>query len=104
MGDSVTQGPYGPKDRFFQLDKMIKTVKIVLSVGLAFIFTSWIAPGDLNLSQTIVQGILVLAAGLWLTEAVPAFAVGFLIIFLTTNTFSCWRHVVPNFHHVQHLE
>jgi len=88
VGDSVKQGPYGPKDRFFQLDKMIKTVKIVLSVGLAFIFTSWIAPGDLNLSQTIVQGILVLAAGLWLTEAVPAFAVGFLIIFLTTATLS----------------
>lgn len=61
---------------------MSKPVKIALCVGLAFVFMYWLAPADLTQSQRLVQGVVVLAVGLWLTEAVPAFAVGILVIFL----------------------
>ncbi len=67
---------------------MSKGVKIALCVGLAFVFIYWLAPADLTQSQRLVQGVVVLAVGLWLTDAVPAFAVGILVIFLSVMLLS----------------
>lgn len=67
---------------------MAKTLKLALSVALALVAMNWLAPTDLLLSQRIVQGILVLAVSLWVADAVPAFAVGILIIFLSVVSLS----------------
>jgi len=65
---------------------MDKGLKLALSVVMALVAMFWLAPADLLPSQRIVQGILVLAVSLWVTDAVPAFAVGVLIIFLSVTT------------------
>jgi len=67
---------------------MAKILKLALSLSLAFVAMYWLAPADLLLSQRIVQGILVLAVSLWVTDAVPAFAVSILIIFLSVVSLS----------------
>lgn len=55
---------------------------VLLSFAIAVIFNYFFAPDALNDAQRSIQFILIMSISLWLTEAVPAYSVGILIIFL----------------------
>jgi len=57
---------------------------VLLSIFLALIFNYFFAPESISIAQRNTQFILIVSISLWLTEAVPAYSVGLLIIFLCT--------------------
>ncbi len=56
---------------------------VLLSFFIAAVSSYFIGAGHLTQSQTYVQFILVMSVSLWLTEAVPPYSVGIMIIFLS---------------------
>ena len=61
------------------VDIQQKVIYFLLSVIVAFALTYWINSPDLDQAQVYVLFLLFLSVGLWVTEAVPPFAVGLLI-------------------------
>jgi sodium-dependent dicarboxylate transporter 2/3/5 len=61
------------------VDIQKKVIYFLLSVIFAFTFTYFIVNPDLDQAQTYVLFLLFLSIGLWVTEAIPPFAVGLLI-------------------------
>ena len=61
------------------VDIQQKIIYFLLSIIFAFVLTYWINSPDLDQAQVYVLFLLFLSIGLWVTEAVPPFAVGLLI-------------------------
>ena len=61
------------------VDIQQKIIYFLLSIILAGGLTYWINTPDLDTAQIYVLFLLFLSIGLWVTEAVPPFAVGLLI-------------------------
>lgn len=61
------------------VDIQQRIIYFLLSIIFAFVLTYWINSPDLDQAQTYVLFLLFLSIGLWVTEAVPPFAVGLLI-------------------------
>ncbi len=61
------------------VDIQQKIIYFLLSVIFAFVLTYWINSPKLDTAQVYVLFLLFLSIGLWVTEAVPPFAVGLLI-------------------------
>ena len=61
------------------VDIQQRIIYFLLSIIFAFVLTYWINSPDLDQAQIYVLFLLFLSIGLWVTEAVPPFAVGLLI-------------------------
>ena len=61
------------------VDIQQKIIYFLLSAIFAFVLTYWINGPELDKAQVYVLFLLFLSIGLWVTEAVPPFAVGLLI-------------------------
>jgi len=61
------------------VDIQQKIIYFLLSAIFAFVMTYWINSPDLDQAQVYVLFLLFFSIGLWVTEAVPPFAVGLLI-------------------------
>jgi sodium-dependent dicarboxylate transporter 2/3/5 len=61
-------------------DRVMRLVKFLISLALAIGITLLIKEPDFNDSQVYVLFLLFFSIGLWLTEAIPAFAVSLFII------------------------
>ena len=61
------------------VDIQQKIIYFLLSIIFAFVLTYWINSPELDQAQVYVLFLLFLSIGLWVTEAVPPFAVGLLI-------------------------
>ena len=73
-----------------------KVIYFLLSVILAFGLTYWINSPELDQAQVYVMFLLFLSVGLWVTEAVPPFAVGLFIVgFLIFALGSHYQKVDP---------
>lgn len=57
-----------------------RSIQFVLSFIIALVLNYFISGNDLSEAQSSVLFILIFAIGLWVTEAIPPFAVGILII------------------------
>ncbi|MCU0403610.1 MAG: DASS family sodium-coupled anion symporter [Chitinophagaceae bacterium] len=57
-----------------------KSLLFVAVVGITYLITTWIATDDYSFNEFYTLWLCLMAMGLWLTEAVPAFAVGLFII------------------------
>jgi len=66
------------QNSFFQINK--KLIFFLISFLSALCFTILLKEPSLSQAQTYVMFLLFFSVGLWITEAVPPFAVGFLII------------------------
>lgn len=56
---------------------------VLVSFVIAVVLSYFVGGGNLSQNQTYVQFILVMSVSLWLTEAVPPYSVGIMIVFLT---------------------
>jgi sodium-dependent dicarboxylate transporter 2/3/5 len=79
MADSRTASMRYLKKFQHVVDIQQKIIYFLLSIIFAFVFTYWINSPELNQAQVYVLFLLFLSIGLWVTEAVPPFAVGLLI-------------------------
>ena len=79
MADSRTASMRYLKKFQHVVDIQQKIIYFLLSIIFAFVLTYWINSPDLDQSQVYVLFLLFLSIGLWVTEAVPPFAVGLLI-------------------------
>ena len=79
MADSRTASMRYIKNFQHVVDIQQKVIYFLLSVIVAFALTYWINSPDLDQAQVYVLFLLFLSVGLWVTEAVPPFAVGLLI-------------------------
>ena len=61
-------------------DRVMRLVKFLISLALSIGITLLIKEPDFNDSQVYVLFLLFFSIGLWLTEAIPAFAVSLFII------------------------
>ena len=79
MADSRTASMRYLKKFQHVVDIQQKIIYFLLSIIFAFVLTYWINSPELDQSQVYVLFLLFLSIGLWVTEAVPPFAVGLLI-------------------------
>jgi len=79
MADSRTASMRYLKRYQHVVDIQQKIINFLLSIILAGGLTYWINTPDLDTAQIYVLFLLFLSIGLWVTEAVPPFAVGLLI-------------------------
>ena len=79
MADSRTASMRYLKKFQHVVDIQQKIIYFLLSIIFAFVLTYWINSPDLDQAQVYVLFLLFLSIGLWVTEAVPPFAVGLLI-------------------------
>ncbi len=79
MADSRTASMRYLKKFQHVVDIQQKIIYFLLSIIFAFALTYWINSPDLNQAQVYVLFLLFFSIGLWVTEAVPPFAVGLLI-------------------------
>lgn len=78
------------------VDFQKKIILFLLSIVLAFLTTYLLSDGSLDESQTYVLFLLVLSIGLWVTEAVPPFTVGLLIlVFLVFSLGNVYSKIDP---------
>lgn len=79
------------------VDIQQKVIYFLLSVVFAFALTYVIVNPDLNQAQTYVLFLLFLAIGLWVTEAIPPFAVGlFIFVFLVFALGNAYQEIDPD--------
>lgn len=79
------------------VDIQQKVIFFLLSVIFAFVLTYIISSSDLNQAQTYVLFLLLLSIGLWVTEAIPPFAVGLLIFgFLVFALGNAYQEIDPD--------
>jgi sodium-dependent dicarboxylate transporter 2/3/5 len=57
-----------------------KSILFVSVIGISYLLTLWFASDDYSFNEFYTLWLCMMAMGLWLTEAVPAFAVGLFII------------------------
>lgn len=79
MADSRTASMRYLKKFQHVVDIQQRIIYFLLSIIFAFVLTYWINSPDLDQAQIYVLFLLFLSIGLWVTEAVPPFAVGLLI-------------------------
>ncbi len=79
MADSRTASMRYLKKFQHVVDIQQKIIYFLISIISAFILTYWINSPELDQAQLYVLFLLFLSIGLWITEAVPPFAVGLLI-------------------------
>lgn len=79
MADSRTASMRYLKKYQHVVDIQQKIINFLLSIILAGGLTYWLNTPDLDTAQLYVLFLLFLSIGLWVTEAVPPFAVGLLI-------------------------
>ena len=79
MADSRTASKRYLKKFQHVVDIQQRIIYFLLSIIFAFVLTYWINSPDLDQAQVYVLFLLFLSIGLWVTEAVPPFAVGLLI-------------------------
>lgn len=79
MADSRTASMRYLKKFQHVVDIQQKIIYFLLSIIFAFVVTYWINSPELDQAQVYVLFLLFLSIGLWVTEAVPPFAVGLLI-------------------------
>ncbi len=79
MADSRTASMRYLKKFQHVVDIQQKIIYFLLSIIFAFVLTYWINSPELDQAQVYVLFLLFLSIGLWVTEAVPPFAVGLLI-------------------------
>lgn len=79
MADSRTASMRYLKKYQHVVDIQQKIINFLLSIILAGGLTYWLNTPDLDTAQIYVLFLLFLSIGLWVTEAVPPFAVGLLI-------------------------
>lgn len=79
MADSRTASMRYIKNFQHVVDIQQKVIYFLLSIIVAFGLTYWINTPELDKAQVYVLFLLFLSIGLWVTEAVPPFAVGLLI-------------------------
>ena len=79
MADSRTASMRYLKKFQHVVDIQQKIIYFLLSAIFAFVMTYWINSPDLDQAQVYVLFLLFFSIGLWVTEAVPPFAVGLLI-------------------------
>ena len=79
MADSRTASMRYLKKYQHVVDIQQKIINFLLSIILAGGITYWLNSPDLDTAQIYVLFLLFLSIGLWVTEAVPPFAVGLLI-------------------------
>lgn len=73
-----------------------KVIYFLLSIIMAFGLTYWLSDPELDQAQVYVMFLLFLSIGLWVTEAVPPFAVGLFIVgFLIFALGSHYQKVDP---------
>ena len=78
------------------VDIQKKAILFLLSVIFAFATTYFLASQELNEAQVYVLFLLFLSIGLWITEAVPPFTVGLLIIgFLVFSLGAYYKEIDP---------
>ncbi len=79
MADSRTASMRYLKKFQHVVDIQQKIIYFLLSAIFAFVMTYWINSPELDQAQVYVLFLLFFSIGLWVTEAVPPFAVGLLI-------------------------
>lgn len=79
MADSRTASMRYLKKFQHVVDIQQRIIYFLLSIIFAFVLTYWINGPELDKAQVYVLFLLFLSIGLWVTEAVPPFAVGLLI-------------------------
>ena len=79
MADSRTASMRYLKKIQHVVDIQQKIIYFLLSAIFAFVMTYWINSPELDQAQVYVLFLLFFSIGLWVTEAVPPFAVGLLI-------------------------
>ena len=79
MADSRTASMRYLKKYQRLVDIQQKIIFFLLSIIFAFVLTYFLTNSELNQAQVYVLFLLFLSIGLWVTEAVPPFAVGLLI-------------------------
>lgn len=79
MADSRTASMRYLKKFQHVVDIQQKIIYFLLSIIFAFVLTYWLNTPELDQAQIYVLFLLFLSIGLWVTEAVPPFAVGLLI-------------------------
>lgn len=79
MADSRTASMRYLKKFQHVVDIQQKIIYFLLSIIFAFVLTYWLNGPELDQAQIYVLFLLFLSIGLWVTEAVPPFAVGLLI-------------------------
>jgi sodium-dependent dicarboxylate transporter 2/3/5 len=73
-----------------------RTIAFILSLGSAIALTLFLKEPQFSDSQTYVLFLLFFSIGLWLTEAIPSFAVGlFIIAFLVFSLGNKWFNSEP---------
>lgn len=78
------------------VDFQKKIILFLLSIVLAFLITYLLSDGSLDESQIYVLFLLILSIGLWVTEAVPPFTVGLLIlVFLVFSLGNVYSKIDP---------
>lgn len=74
-----------------------KIIYFLLSIILSFALTYFLYESTMNMAQVYVLFVLFLAIGLWITEAIPPFAVGLLVFgFLIFAMNDYYSQVDPN--------
>jgi len=79
MADSRTASIKILSDMQRVVDIQGKIIYFLLSIILSFGLTYWLFEPTMNMAQAYVLFVLFLAIGLWITEAIPPFAVGLLV-------------------------
>ncbi|HMB99535.1 MAG TPA: DASS family sodium-coupled anion symporter [Flavobacteriaceae bacterium] len=78
------------------IDIQSKIIYFLLSVIVAFVLSFLLYDPELNQAQLYVLFLLFLAIGLWVTEAIPPFAVGLLVFgFLVFAMSNHYSHIDP---------
>lgn len=96
MADSRTASIKILSDMQRVVDIQGKIIYFLLSIILSFGLTYWLYEPTMNLAQAYVMFVLFLAIGLWITEAIPPFAVGLLVFgFLIFAMNSYYSEVDP---------
>ena len=72
------------------VDIQQKIIYFLISVIVAFGLTYYLNTPDLDKAQIYVLFLLFLSIGLWITEAVPPFAVGLMIYFKVHHIIEFW--------------
>ncbi|WP_276390397.1 SLC13 family permease [Eudoraea chungangensis] len=78
------------------VDIQSKIIYFLLSIILSFGLTYWLYEPEMNQAQIYVLFLLFLAIGLWMSEAIPPFAVGLLVFgFLIFSMNSYYSQIDP---------
>ncbi|MDU8885975.1 SLC13 family permease [Yeosuana sp. MJ-SS3] len=78
------------------VDIQSKIIYFLLSIIAAFVLSYLLYDSELNQAQIYVLFLLFLAIGLWVTEAIPPFAVGLLVFgFLVFSMSNYYSHIDP---------